>query len=377
MKKGWILTCAVLLTLVLALTGLFFWKGVHHALFLADRLEAWLDEDAGDVSLTLTYQQPGFSVDPDTGRFQPQVRQLLLSAEGFWTEYADRTLYGLTAEGISAYFHEGVMYMDTGRAYTLPDLMGLVKPTGKLVKGLILYGRVTKKGDVYTVSMDRDGLELSISVTADEQVRALSANAILPDGTAVTGSVTPRQTQAHPIPQAVTDAMVRAKMEPPMPLMEPLEILLPAAEGLLPLSGTLELGVECGILDLSETVGFRLDSKQAQLERRGTFVSIDLPQELSDMDPAALALLVLRNGEFSREGTSAVFRMTLPAETTDELCAALVPQIGELGIGFAGSEAVLTITDGKLTAAALTAEGSVPFLVTTIPVAFSAQLNIQ
>ena len=162
-----------------------------------------------------------------------------------------------------------------------------------------------------------------------------------------------------------------------MALLEPLEVLLPAAEQLLPLSGNLELGVDCGILELSETVGFRLDETKAELERKGVIVTIDLPDELSGMDPAVLALLLLRDGEFIREGDTSLFRVTLPAETTDRLCAALVPQIGDLGIGFDGSEAVLTIQGGKLTAISLTAEGTVPFLVTTIPVAFHADLTIN
>ena len=69
--------------------------------------------------------------------------------------------------------------------------------------------------------------------------------------------------------------------------------------------------------------------------------------------------------------------MILPPETTDAVCTALVPQVDGLGITFGDSTAVLSIQDGALKNAALSAEGEVPFLVTTIPLSFTAQLNIS
>ena len=48
-----------------------------------------------------------------------------------------------------------------------------------------------------------------------------------------------------------------------------------------------------------------------------------------------------------------------------------------LGMTFGESRALLTIRKEKLTSASLTAEGEVPFLVTTIPVSFAASLTIQ
>ena len=377
MKKGLIITLSIFLALVLLAAGLFFWKGGHHALVLADTLEEWLDADDADQSLTVMVQIPGIRVDKDTGRVEPHIRQLNLNADTFWTEYADRPLFGLTVQDAAAYTDGKTLYMDTGKAYALPDLSGLRSSARQLAWGLLLHGRVTKDGDTYEISMTTDELELYVDITADSSVRSATAMAVLPDDTAVHVLMTSQPTKPHAIPQSVLDAMVRAKMEPPMALLEPLEVLLPAAEQLLPLSGNLELGVDCGILELSETVGFRLDETKAELERKGVIVTIDLPDELSGMDPAVLALLLLRDGEFIREGDTSLFRVTLPAETTDRLCAALVPQIGDLGIGFDGSEAVLTIQGGKLTAISLTAEGTVPFLVTTIPVAFHANLTVS
>ena len=162
-----------------------------------------------------------------------------------------------------------------------------------------------------------------------------------------------------------------------MPLSEPLEILLPALRNFLPLRGDLTLGVECGILNLSESVVLRMDEEKAELERKGEMIPLPLPVDLSQADPTALALLLLRNGTFSRDEISAEIRLDLPTEATNTLCAALVPQIQNLGIEFGESQALLTFRDNALRSVTMTADGEVPFLITTIPVSFRADLAIS
>ena len=171
--------------------------------------------------------------------------------------------------------------------------------------------------------------------------------------------------------------MVHAKMEPPMPIQEPLELLVPALEQLLPLEGDLTLGVESGILKLEESVKLRLGSEKAELERKGVIVTLDLPVEPAAMEPLGAALLLLRNGEFSITGTDAEIEVTLPPETTGQVCAALVPEIGNFSMTFGESQAVISIREGKVSEITLTAAGEVPILVASIPLSFHAYLNIH
>ena len=372
MKKVWI----VFLVLILMLGMLFFWKGGHHAIVLADALEEWLDADGSSQSLTLMVQKPDIAVD-DKGQARPVVEQMSLDAEIFRTEYADRPLYGLTTQGVSAYTDGGNLYMDTGRAYALPDLSGIRSSARELALGLLLHGRLTKDSDTYRLTMKHERMELSASITVDHGIRSVTANAVLPDEMAVTVCMTALPAEEHPIPQPVLDAMVRASMETPMSLTEPLEVLIPALEALLPLTGDLTLGVECGILELSETVTVRMDRETAELERSGVAVSIPMATKPGSIQPLPAALLLLRSGTFLKNGTDASVELTLPAETTAALCAALVPQVESLGMSFGESRAVLTIREERLTAASLTAGGEVPFLVTTIPVAFTAELTVK
>ena len=364
----------VFLVLVLLAGGVFLWKGGHHALVLSQAMEEWLDTDDADQSVTLQIQRPGFTA--EDGTLLPRVEQLSLSADTFWTEYHDRPLFGLTTQGVTVYTDGAILYLDTGRAYSLPELSGLRRSARELALGLLLHGRITKNGDKYRIDMDTEELELHAVLTADRTIRTGTVTAVLPDETAISLSMQTKEPAPHTIPQPVLDAMVRSRMEQPMPITEPLEHLLPALETLLPLEGSLTLGVECGILNLSETAVLRMDGETAELERRDATVTLALPADFSRIDPAALALLLLRSGSFSRSDQAAQFDLSLPAEATNALCSTLVPQLTELGITFAESRATVTITEGSISSVLLTAEGEVPFLITTIPVSFRAELTI-
>ena len=366
----------VLLVPLLFLAGLFFWKGGHHALCLAGALDEWLDSERADQTVTVQFQQNDCSVN-ENGRLESLGNQQTLSADSFWTDYGGERLIGLTAEGITIYLNGRNLYLDTGRSYALPQLPELEQSINRLSLGLLLYGRVTKTGDTYHISMNTKQLKLSASITADSTVRSMTVNAVLPDETSIHVSVTSRDPVPHPIPQQVADAIDQARTEPPMSLAEPLEMLLPAAEKLLPLSGDLKLGISCGILDLSETVQLQATNGKAVLTRKGKSLNLELPVELSHLSPLAMSALLLREGEFTRTECGAQFTVNLSADAATGLLTALVPQAADLGITLDNSTLCLQITKGCLSSADLTAGGSVPFLFTTIPVDFTAELTIS
>lgn len=367
MKKALI----VILVLLLILGGLFFRKGGHHAIALFQIMEEWLDADSGDQTLSLSLSVPGARVD-EAGAVRPHIRQYTLNADTFWTEYADRPLFGLTAQGMTVWTEGKNLYMDTGKAYALPDLSALVRAANKLTLGLILNGRVTKQADTYRITMNAQDLELDISVTADPHLRSASATALLGDDAALHCSVTPKAPESHPIPREILDAMVRSKMEPPIPLTKPLELLMPALENLLPLTGELELSISCGILEVSEGVRLEVSRDQAALIREGVRMELSMPQGTDALSPAALALLLLRDGEFSEPG---LVRLKLSGQTATQMLEALVPQAAGLGIRLEESVLTLHIEADRLTRAEISAAGTVPFLITTIPVIFSALLT--
>ena len=196
----------VILALLLILGGLFFWKGGHHAIFLSEIMEEWLDEDTADQSLTLMLMKPDITVD-DKGQVKPEVRQMTLNADTFWTEYHDRPLFGLTAQGMTAWTDGKNLYMDTGKAYALPELSRFRKDLRELAVGMLLHGRVTKQNDTYSLTMKTEELELYVDITADTRVQAVNLTAVLPDDTCVQLSLTAKDPVSHPIPQEVAWSM--------------------------------------------------------------------------------------------------------------------------------------------------------------------------
>lgn len=374
MKK--ILT--IILALVLLLAGLFIWKGGHHALFLADALEEWIDEDQADQHLTVQVSRPDFTVAQDD-TLQPEVEQFSVFADTFWMPYADRRIYGLCAGGCTAYVLDGNLYMDTGKAYSLPEIKLSSDQIRELITAMVLYGRVTKDESIYHATMEHNDMSIHVSITADQEISSLSLNADFTfEGAPVHlyAALTSRPDEVHAIPEAVSDAIVHCAIEPPMALTEPLKLLVPALENLLPLRAQLTLGVECGILTLSETVELSADGEQAWLIRNGERLPLSLPEAALEADPALMAFALLREVDYIHEGDTAEFSLRIPAETTAALATQLVPQLQPLGISFHAGNAILRIENEKLSTLSLTASAEVPFLITMIPLSFSAELQI-
>ena len=366
---------AIIAAVIILAAGAFLWKGGHHAIMLAGALEDWLDADGADQHVTVQLQQPTAVVD-DNKKLTPVVNQMTFTADTFWTEYRDDTVYGLTSGGASVYIHEGVLYLDSGKAYSLPQPDLRSNELRELLTGLLLYGRVRRTEDGYTLQMKTEELSIKAAVSVDRQVTGISLQAELTrDGEplSVLVTVNGKERSDHSLPQAVLDAMVLARMEKPQAITEPLNALLPALEDAFPLEADGKLSLDCGILTLSEAVGLTIDGGQAALTRDGA--SVELP--FNGISPVTAAIGVLGYGEYTQTADGARFVVKVPAELTAKLVTSLVPQAADLGITFQESEAVLTITDEALTGLTMTAGGSVPFLVTTIPLTFSAEFDIH
>ena len=121
----------ILLITVLLLAALFFWKGGHHVVTIADIVDEWLIMDSAAQNLTIEYQE------------------FTLTGDSFWTEYEDERVCGLTVEGLTLYFDRQNLYLDTGKAYALPEFPELKQSLRRLATGLLLHGRITKNSDAY------------------------------------------------------------------------------------------------------------------------------------------------------------------------------------------------------------------------------------
>ena len=359
MKK----TIIVLLVLIILLTGLFIWKGFHHAIHLSGILENWLDEDNADQMLTIEIQQPG-----------QNGNTWALTLDTFWTQNGTQRVYGMMTDGITAYLSGKNLYLDNGKAYALPDLSELKETINRLKLGLLLYGRVTKRDNTYQITMNTKELDLLATITINKTVRSMTINAVLPDETVVHITMTTQETQFHQIPESVLSAMEQAESEPPISLTEPLDVLLPASEKLLPLAGDLKMTISCGFLELSESMALNLQADRAVLSGNGQ--SLEMPIDLSEIPPFAMAALLLRDADFSQTADGALFTVIVPSDAATALLKTLVPQAADLGITLSDSTLILIITEQGPRSCTLTAKGWVPFMFSRIPVNVFAKLTI-
>lgn len=344
---------SVLLVLVAVLAMVFAARGFHHAFAAAALVEDWLSADNGDQSVTVT------------------VNGMTLEGNTFWTDQSGRRVFGLETGGFPVWLRENVLYFDGGTAYSLPELSVDQDQVRQLVTAFLLYGQITKEDGTCHLALDVEGLSLRASVTGEETLSRITLDAAFSYENApvvLHAACSVRPTEEHPIPGSVTDAMVRADMAPPMSLREPLEALLPALSDLDPLTANVTFAVDCGILTLSEDAVLTWSGGELSLDRSGSSVPLALPEDLS---PAALGLLMLRDGEFVQTGDADVFRITLSGDVTKEICAALVPQISDFSIDYAESTLELTIRQEQIDTLTMTAGGSIPFLVADIPISIT------
>jgi hypothetical protein len=358
--KKFTIPAVVLLAILALLAGFFFWKGGHHALYVSWVLDDWLDLDSASHSVNVKVN--------DTG----------ISGEVFWLEWSDERVLGLQTMDMGLYLTDDVLYMDTGAAYALPRDSRNDNLAGRLALAALLHGRITRADGVYHFTMDTPELKLDAHLTADRLPQTLKLRGSLPEYTLdFEADMTYRPDKAHIIPQTVADAMVCAAMAKPMELTQPLNTAMTAMNQLFPLSSELTLGLECGILNLHETVGFYMNENQAILDRDGVQITMELPRIMSEFPAEALSLFLLRHGAYSVQDGTASFTVTLPADATADFVARMIPQAANLGIQFRESEALLTIQYGKLTRAVIQANGTIPFLVTELDLAFTADFAIS
>ncbi len=345
---------SVLLVLLAIPVGIFFYKGGHHALALAEKMADWLDAPAADQTISLT-------VDGQS-----------LNADLFWMPGDDDRIWGMEEYGI--YLQDDTLYLDNGRAYALPELRAN-NDLRRLVWGLLAYGRVTREGNTWYLDTDSDQFSLHGTFTAGDALEAAQLEARLPwQGRTVNvaGALTVQRAQAHALPQKVALAM--EDDGPHVSLSQPLNAILPAVEQLDHLTADANFGVACGILNLTESAQVTLENGTVTLSRSGVEYKLSLP--LTELSPVLAGLAVLKHGEFRQSGAETSFRFDLPPEEAAEVCAQLVPQLSELGVTFDTATAEIAILSERLQTITLSAAGNIPFVITEIPIAFTAEFHI-
>lgn len=361
MKKRLIFLAALLIPLVVCL-GFFLYRGGHHAVRVYIALENWLEANSSDQSLHAELN--GFSLDSDL----------------YWIEKSDERLWAIENDRFGVYLHEGILYSDAGNAYSveLPEEYEISMP--RFLAAMLLAGHIDQDGDLYRLSLETDDLMLSADLSVTEGLNGTLRSCSMEletTGVHLSAVLEKKPYQKRRLPQNVLDAMVQAEMEPPVSVMEPYSLLLPVLRDMEHHSYDTTLSIECGILELTQSGTLQMAGSLATLEYEGYSMTVQLPGQMVNIDPTGAALAVLYRAQYSTEDGISRFHMTIPADLTAELAEKLVPQAADLGIVFDQCEAQMVITDGKLTSVTIGAAGTVPFLLSTIPIAFSAEFLVN
>lgn len=361
LKKRLILITALLIPLIICL-GFFFYKGGHHAIRIYTVLDNWLEANSSD-----------HKVHVEVGKFT-------LDTDLYWTETGGSRMWAIENDLFGAYLHDDILYMDTGIAYTARLQQDQEITMLEFLAAVLLCGQAERDGDIYRLTLETDESLLTAEISASEGFGgAFRSCAVQYDSNTfnLTANVQKQPYQKRRLPQAVRDAMVQAKIEPPVAISEPYSVLMNVLGIWKYYTYDATLSIECGILDLTQSGKLHMLSDEATLEYEGYTLTFRLPEQMVSIDPTTAAIAVLHGAEYSVEGGASHFRMTLPADITAEFATKLLPQAADLGIAFEQCDAEMTVTDGKLTSITIRASGSVPFLLTTIPLTFSAEFLVN
>lgn len=355
-KMGkWILGIIAAVLVILGAAGI--WgctRGLHHGLKIWNVTRQWLSAESSDQQLTITSED------------------LTLSAESFWMSSDGDRVYGLQMGGTQIFLRDWTLFLDNGRAYSLEEWTFTDEDLRQLMMAALLKGEFTAQGDSYNLRLEDANLNLTVVASGGALTELSVTTSAELEGQSIPLQIRiqPAQTQTHAIPEPVRQAMADPQ---PVPIMDPLEPLLPAVAELMTreaITGELTLKVECSILTWDETLSVELSKTDGRLylSRGGFTVPVDIPSVEVSLSPAVLPLLLLRNGEFSKTADAAQYTVNLEPETARELCCALIPEVGQFDFQFSQCSAELLVREGKLESVSLCGGGEVPFLVTTIPI---------
>lgn len=362
MKKIGIGICWILAAALVAAGGFLYTRGFHHGLKIWRMTDQWFSQPEMDFQIAM------------------EAEELSLSADGFWTGSHETRVYGLDLGGAVVYCQGETLALDNGRAYALPRWEIDAAQVRQLLLGALLAGEITVQDDSYHLSVEKAGISATLIANGDS-LSVLSVQAPLTwDGQTIPLSIQLQTTQIqnHTIPTPVQTALAEPASTA---LLEPLEPLLPAVAHLTEsemLTGTLAFSVECGVLSLDEELDLTYQKSDGilNLQRGAIHIPLNLADFNLDLPPAAIPLLLLRDGTFAVTDTEARYNLHLQPETAQALFCALIPEIGELDLTFLDCAAELLIQDKTLDTIILTGSGDVPFLITTIPISVTVEIHL-
>lgn len=361
--------CLIPLILIVALGAAAVWLRVPESFRALRLLETAMEERNLAGSVTVSAEGMAFN-----GDF-------------YWCEVRDDRYVCLSAEGVELYYHDEAVYFDNGRGY---DLSSLLEHVNEWDENLLLFAGFRKEISdgqaLYTLQLDETRLSLlerftpeasaiaGVTLTLAEENGQLSALTVQNEGLLIQAELDHDSEKTIP-----TEILMRMTGEDLMDI----QVLTPLFTACAELAdqevfgSEVKLNVDCGPLPISDTAQLYGTKDALWFSRSGQLSELSL----SGMEDTAalfwgLGFTLCRDGVLvSSADGSQTYTLTVEAQTLNDLFLTILPELKGLGIDLDDGTMTVTLREERLTALSLTCSGEMPFLIATIPMEFSVELD--
>lgn len=391
-SKKIILFFGVALLLVAAVAacciGLHVVPTVNHALRISELLQPLLDAKNQAMHIAVSAQINGDAVD--------------LESDVFMVSEDDVSYLVIQQNGAAVYAAENVLFLENGKAFKIGEKMQLravsykelLPQIGALYEVLAITVEETETETVYSITVTGQqaaALLTAISfgdTLAVEEIEKLNLCLIEKDGKlhqiSVRGNGELNGTSValnvslngfrllaygdYPIPDAVKQSAATVNPEELFSLTEDLYRLVLALAPLTnmeSIDGTLELTVDCGLL--------QLDSQMALSDLKTASDGQIDPQMLQEL-PQVLGWLCME-GDLSctGNGSAYIYKLALDQTSMKELSRMILPELAQYGGDLTEGSISITLENGAIASMNVSIKGKISAWIAQIPVTVAAE----
>ena len=353
----------------------------------------------------------------------------VLEAEIFCTELEGKKVTCIRQSGIRLFYADGILFLDNGKAFKTSEISA---DYGELPENLMyLYEHVdieTEKeagNSTYTITVDEESLQkvsayllpsvdgkafraekLKVRLGAEgselSEMTFTGAGSVSSEQYKVTAVLEPVKVKDGriEIPEEVKTAMFSEELEAEDVVTADVFRLYAAWKNLYeadPLGAQIYLQADCGPLSLSEDVtlisvleeDLRINclekndfkiffTEDRVLSEKGYTVTSSKAEAVQAADLLAVAYELCLNGTFSSVKSDGmyIYTLALEEEAMQDIAKMISSESVDKGVQFENGSIRIRVTEEQAESITFTCDGTLDVLLTKVPVAFSAELDV-
>lgn len=329
-------------------------------------------------------------------------------AQLYWRTPADGKVTCIEAGGISLYYHKNHLYLENGKAFLLSeggsgdsDVLSAVLPffqstrVEKTEGGYCVHvsgEQIGELADLFFTRIDTSSVEeavLSVYGT-DGRMEALTCSVDMGQ-TEISAALTVEETLDRTIPQEVLYAIDHPDGDA-VPLSDGLRRMIrsfQSAAGQDTFGADVNVGVDCGVIDLSQSVSLYRAKVQGQsvycVGKGSDFIFLtEEDLQSSGSGEAGIAILpgviyeIFANStlEYGENEGEYRFALSLSQEEMQTILETLAPEAAELDIQFTNGQAELLVSDSTIQSLTIACQGTVKVLFASVDASVTVEMTV-